>query len=182
MDFNAKIEYEKKLLEAMQQSEWDCKKFLNATEQEVQKILANLIKNEFKGIFFSAQTPFTAFINFKGKEGQGTGDIFRYCSRWYVDFLIVKTENNAQKPFAVIEYFGSGHNINDGITEARDNAKKKILKKAQIPLGIIYDSEDKIKTDNGQSKTKDKIKEFLIKVEGYYNNENGYPNENIIVL
>ena len=29
MDFNAKIEYEKKLLEAMQQSEWDCKKFLN---------------------------------------------------------------------------------------------------------------------------------------------------------
>ena len=51
MDFNAKIEYEKKLLEAMQQSEWDCKKFLNATEQEVQKILANLIKMNLKEFF-----------------------------------------------------------------------------------------------------------------------------------
>ena len=182
MDFNAVIEYEKKLLEALQQSEWDCKNFLNTAEQEVQKILANLVKNEFKGIYFSAQTPFSAFINFKGKEGQKTGEIFWYCSRWYVDFLIVKTETNAQKPFAVIEYFGSGHNINDGITVARDNAKNKILKNAQIPLGIIHDSEDKIKTDNGQSETKDRIKEFLIKVEGYHNNKNGYPNENVIVL
>lgn len=179
MDYNDVIEYETKLLAKLCESKIEKKKILNKSEEEVQGQLSTAIKNinsnnNKKELYFLPQTPFSAFINFSNKEN----DIFWCCSRWYVDFLVV--ENATKKPYAVIEYFGSGHNINDGITEAKDNAKKKILQMAKIPLGIIHDNQGSIHNYNI---TKE-LTNFL-KTAKEYHNSNGtgkYPNEIISSL
>lgn len=113
----------------------ESKTIMNSYEFKIYKKLI-FCKKITDNFFIFSQVPLSAFIK------NDIEAVFHTYGSLYVDFLLIpKDYNNPAKPFAVLEFYGSGHYGKDEKTkekvQKRDEIKENLFKKIGLRYHIL---------------------------------------------